>query len=265
MPSEKQEVRFRKGPGATLPQDIVAGTLLVNIDDGTVYLDINDIQRIQLTGKRELAPGEDFSTTDSDGNRVVIDGSSVTIYNEDGNKLFSVSVNGVEMSDFIIQEFQRVLNIPKTLQDLGPIYAKVNQLPEGSAPTATVEGNTFVFGLPISSGGTASGIDDGYLWIGDTPPDPPDPPEDSWDDGYLEKDSYESTDIDDGSLTPGTDAEKDLDDGSLANGDTPVVVSYDDGQLNYLSDVHADLDDSGIYEGAISSKDVEDGDLSTTN
>lgn len=52
MASEK--VTFSKGESATLPEDHVAGRLLVATDTGDTYLDTSDTTRIQITDNRKL-------------------------------------------------------------------------------------------------------------------------------------------------------------------------------------------------------------------
>ena len=44
-----EDVKFRRGPAATLPTEIVPGTLLIATDTGDVYLDDTSNRRIKLT------------------------------------------------------------------------------------------------------------------------------------------------------------------------------------------------------------------------
>lgn len=212
-------VVFRKGPADGLPTKIVPGTLLVDTTNRNVYLDatvdgqakrlwLNEIQKTQL------APGESFEIVNEGDiyNVVKITGSSITMESPPGNIIFQITKNGVIMSPEIIKSFQEVLGIPKALQDLGPIYVRVNALPAGATPYGRVEGSTFIFGLPQSSSSSSSGVNDGHLHdTGEV--DPPGPTDPDYDDGSITPDSKTCDDLDDGSFdnTP----TKDYDDGSL--------------------------------------------------
>lgn len=55
MPGSTQKVKFKRGQSGTMPSDLEAGSLLVQIDTGDIFLDNTDSDRIQLGDSRKLA------------------------------------------------------------------------------------------------------------------------------------------------------------------------------------------------------------------
>lgn len=55
MPESTQKVKFKRGQSGTMPSDLEAGSLLVQIDTGDIFLDNTDSDRIQLGDSRKLA------------------------------------------------------------------------------------------------------------------------------------------------------------------------------------------------------------------
>ena len=55
MPTSTQKVKFKRGQSGTMPSDLEAGSLLVQVDTGDIFLDNTDRDRIQLGDSRKLA------------------------------------------------------------------------------------------------------------------------------------------------------------------------------------------------------------------
>lgn len=55
MPESTQKVKFKRGQSGTMPSDLEAGSLLVQVDTGDIFLDNTDSDRIQLGDSRKLA------------------------------------------------------------------------------------------------------------------------------------------------------------------------------------------------------------------
>ena len=52
--NKNERVRFSRGPSASMPTKLVAGTLLIDTDTGNVYLDDSAFRRIQLKDDTKL-------------------------------------------------------------------------------------------------------------------------------------------------------------------------------------------------------------------
>lgn len=55
MPESTQKVKFKRGQSGTMPSDLEAGSFLVQIDTGDIFLDNTDSDRIQLGDSRKLS------------------------------------------------------------------------------------------------------------------------------------------------------------------------------------------------------------------
>ena len=55
MPESTQKVKFKRGQSVTMPSDLEAGSLLVQVDTGDIFLDNTDSDRIQLGDSRKLS------------------------------------------------------------------------------------------------------------------------------------------------------------------------------------------------------------------
>ena len=55
MPESAQKVKFKRGQSGTMPSDLEAGSLLVQIDTGDIFLDNTNSDRIQLGDSRKLS------------------------------------------------------------------------------------------------------------------------------------------------------------------------------------------------------------------
>ena len=54
MPESIQRVKFKRGQSGTMPSDLEAGSLLVQVDTGDIFLDNTESDRIQLGDSRKL-------------------------------------------------------------------------------------------------------------------------------------------------------------------------------------------------------------------
>lgn len=54
MPESIQKVKFKRGQSGTMPSDLEAGSLLVQVDTGDIFLDNTESDRIQLGDSRKL-------------------------------------------------------------------------------------------------------------------------------------------------------------------------------------------------------------------
>lgn len=55
MPESTQKVKFKRGQSGTMPSDLEAGSLLVQVDTGDMFLDNTQSDRIQLGDSRKLS------------------------------------------------------------------------------------------------------------------------------------------------------------------------------------------------------------------
>lgn len=55
MPESSQKVKFKRGQSGTMPSDLEAGSLLVQVDTGDIFLDNTQSDRIQLGDSRKLS------------------------------------------------------------------------------------------------------------------------------------------------------------------------------------------------------------------
>lgn len=55
MANKTEDVIFRRGPAATMPQEKHSGTLLVESDTGNVFVDDSDEVRVQLTDTSKIS------------------------------------------------------------------------------------------------------------------------------------------------------------------------------------------------------------------
>lgn len=55
MPESTQKVKFKRGQSETMPSDLEAGSLLVQVDTGDIFLDNTQSDRIQLGDSRKLS------------------------------------------------------------------------------------------------------------------------------------------------------------------------------------------------------------------
>ena len=55
MPQRAEDVKFKRGQSESMPSVLEAGSLLVQVDTGDIFLDDTDVDRIQLGDSRKLS------------------------------------------------------------------------------------------------------------------------------------------------------------------------------------------------------------------
>ena len=104
MPSGAQEVKFKRGQSGTMPEDLEAGSLLVQTDTGDIFLDNTDSDRIQLGDSRKLSlSGGTMTGPINMGGQKITNLGNPTENTDAANKIF-VDIAFQELESAINQE-----------------------------------------------------------------------------------------------------------------------------------------------------------------
>lgn len=121
MANKTEDVIFRRGPAATMPQEKHSGTLLVESDTGNVFVDDSDEVRVQLTDTSKISRKGDSFDTDvslkfpsSDENKSS-EISSDNINFTDGENFAKFDSNGLDGSKQVIDNIKKKLDVPDHL------------------------------------------------------------------------------------------------------------------------------------------------------
>lgn len=93
MPNTSEDVIFRRGPSASIPQEKVPGTILIETDTGNMYVDDTESSRIQIGDSRKMDKWGDIQDLGS--------GAPLVIKPQDQSTLgtpttsFGISLNGI--------------------------------------------------------------------------------------------------------------------------------------------------------------------------
>lgn len=89
MPESTQKVKFKRGQSGTMPSDLEAGSLLVQVDTGDIFLDNTESDRIQLGDSRKLAlSGGTMTGPINMGSQKITNIGNPTNNNDVANKIF---------------------------------------------------------------------------------------------------------------------------------------------------------------------------------
>ena len=89
MPESTQKVKFKRGQSGTMPSDLEAGSLLVQVDTGDIFLDNTESDRIQLGDSRKLAlSGGTMTGPINMGGQKITNIGNPTDNNDVANKIF---------------------------------------------------------------------------------------------------------------------------------------------------------------------------------
>ena len=89
MPESTQKVKFKRGQSGTMPSDLEAGSLLVQVDTGDIFLDNTQSDRIQLGDSRKLSLSGGTMTGPIDmGSQKITNIGNPTNNNDVANKIF---------------------------------------------------------------------------------------------------------------------------------------------------------------------------------
>lgn len=159
-----ENVIIRRGLSTSTPETKIPGQILVETDTGTLYIDDTSESRVQVKDKTKLSiyGGELFGllitgnvTPKSSGNYSI--GSVDSHYNEIYASYFRGTadkatvlvtprtINGIA--------FDGSKDITLPLSSFGTFTANATALSAGSAPTVSVSGTTFSFGIPKGAAG----------------------------------------------------------------------------------------------------------------
>lgn len=89
MPESTQKVKFKRGQSGTMPSDLEAGSLLVQVNTGDIFLDNTDSDRIQLGDSRKLSlSGGTMTGPINMGSQKITNIGNPTNNNDVANKIF---------------------------------------------------------------------------------------------------------------------------------------------------------------------------------
>ena len=89
MPESPQKVKFKRGQSGTMPSDLEAGSLLVQVDTGDIFLDNTQSDRIQLGDSRKLSlSGGTMTGPINMGSQKITNIGNPTDNNDVANKIF---------------------------------------------------------------------------------------------------------------------------------------------------------------------------------
>lgn len=89
MPESSQKVKFKRGQSGTMPSDLEAGSLLVQVDTGDIFLDNTQSDRIQLGDSRKLSlSGGTMTGPINMGGQKITNIGNPTDNNDVANKIF---------------------------------------------------------------------------------------------------------------------------------------------------------------------------------
>lgn len=89
MPESTQKVKFKRGQSGTMPSDLEAGSLLVQVDTGDIFLDNTESDRIQLGDSRKLSlSGGTMTGPISMGGQKITNLGNPTENTDAANKIF---------------------------------------------------------------------------------------------------------------------------------------------------------------------------------
>lgn len=89
MPESSQKVKFKRGQSGTMPSDLEAGSLLVQVDTGDIFLDNTQSDRIQLGDSRKLSlSGGTMTGPINMGGQKITNVGNPTNNNDVANKIF---------------------------------------------------------------------------------------------------------------------------------------------------------------------------------
>ena len=89
MPESTQKVKFKRGQSGTMPSDLEAGSLLVQVDTGDIFLDNTQSDRIQLGDSRKLSlSGGTMTGPINMGGQKITNVGNPTNNNDVANKIF---------------------------------------------------------------------------------------------------------------------------------------------------------------------------------
>lgn len=89
MAESTQKVKFKRGQSGTMPSDLEAGSLLVQVDTGDIFLDNTESDRIQLGDSRKLAlSGGTMTGPINMGSQKITNIGNPTDNNDVANKIF---------------------------------------------------------------------------------------------------------------------------------------------------------------------------------
>ena len=89
MPESTQKVKFKRGQSGTMPSDLEAGSLLVQVDTGDIFLDNTQSDRIQLGDSRKLSlSGGTMTGPINMGSQKITNIGNPTDNNDVANKIF---------------------------------------------------------------------------------------------------------------------------------------------------------------------------------
>ena len=89
MPESTQKVKFKRGQSGTMPSDLEAGSLLVQVDTGDIFIDNTQSDRIQLGDSRKLSLSGGTMTGPIDmGSQKITNIGNPTENTDAANKIF---------------------------------------------------------------------------------------------------------------------------------------------------------------------------------
>lgn len=111
MAKKAEKVTFRRGPSATMPQERVSGTLLIENDTGNAFVDDTDETRVQLTDTRKLSregdtlnPGAKLSLSTEDESVSAEQAGDKFSFTDGQNRQVEFGINGIEGSPEVLSD-----------------------------------------------------------------------------------------------------------------------------------------------------------------
>lgn len=118
MANKTEDVIFRRGPAATMPQEKHSGTLLVESDTGNVFVDDSDEVRVQLTDTSKISRhGDKFENdveldfpSETEGKSSKLSSDNINFKN--GENFVKFDSNGLDGSEQVIDNIRKKLDVP---------------------------------------------------------------------------------------------------------------------------------------------------------